>query len=189
MLCIGRIIYPVTSLGRGKRLVIWLKGCNLKCEGCMSKDLWEFDEEDYMPIFDIFNIVYDYRQKIDGITISGGEPFLQIDPLLQLLEKIYNYITKDIIIFTGYYKTELEKNFICQFNMLKKYVSVIIAGRYIENRNNSEGLAGSSNQEYLLFDNKYKIEELEKYKREINIFNFKNSVVLVGILNSKGDDR
>lgn len=75
LLCIGRIIFPVTSLGYGNRLVIWLRGCNLMCEECMSKDLWDVNDKSYMSVLDVYNIILEYKNKIDGLTISGGEPF------------------------------------------------------------------------------------------------------------------
>ena len=37
---LDRILYPVTSLGPGKRLCIWVSGCNARCEGCANPELW-----------------------------------------------------------------------------------------------------------------------------------------------------
>lgn len=189
LLCIGRIIFPVTSLGYGNRLVIWLRGCNLMCEECMSKDLWDVNDKSYMSVLDVYNIILEYKNKIDGLTISGGEPFLQIKSLLPLIKQLFENITKDIILYTGYTVKELEENYFYEYNEIKKYISVLITGRYIKEMNNSIGLAGSSNQEYITMNNMYTIDELKNYKREINIFNFNNSIVLVGILNAeKGEN-
>ena len=189
LLCIGRIIFPVTSLGYGNRLVIWLRGCDLMCEECMSKDLWDVNDKSYMSVLDVYNIILEYKNKIDGLTISGGEPFLQIKSLLPLIKQLFENITKDIILYTGYTVKELEENYFYEYNEIKKYISVLITGRYIKEMNNSIGLAGSSNQEYITMNNMYTIDELKNYKREINIFNFNNSIVLVGILNAeKGEN-
>ena len=68
------------------------------------------------------------------------------------------------------------------YNEIKKYISVLITGRYIKEMNNSIGLAGSSNQEYITMNNMYTIDELKNYKREINIFNFNNSIVCASLL-------
>ena len=36
--------YPVTALGPGRRIGLWLQGCALACPGCISQDSWAFAE-------------------------------------------------------------------------------------------------------------------------------------------------
>jgi len=182
---IGRIIYPITGLGKGNRLGIWVRGCNLGCEECMSKDLWEFDDKSYMTIQDIYNTILKYKTKIDGVTISGGEPFLQIKELIILIQLIKKNITNDIIIYSGFNKKELKELFLNDYIKLKSLVSVIITGRYEMNLNHSIGLAGSINQEYIICDNNYDLNYLKNYKRKIDIVSINKTLILIGILNNE----
>ena len=78
-----RIVSGVTTLGPGKRIAIWVNGCNRACPGCISPRLQKFDESTECNIIDILGN-YDLV-NIDGITISGGEPFEQIDDLYDLV--------------------------------------------------------------------------------------------------------
>lgn len=180
---IGRIIFPITSLGKGNRIGIWLQGCDLGCHNCMSKDLWYINEKSIMSIDTIIQHVIQFSEKCDGITISGGEPFLQIDNLMKLIIQLHDFVSNDIILFTGYYEAELKNMFNNQYNQIRDYVSLIIAGRYIEEKNNSIGLAGSCNQEYIICRDEYNIKELENYERSMNVFRINNSLITVGILN------
>lgn len=84
---ISRIHYPVTSLGPGKRLAIWFQGCTLKCKGCISVDTWEHGTGE-TTIDELMHALRPLLRQVDGITISGGEPFEQFDALLSLLKSI-----------------------------------------------------------------------------------------------------
>ena len=47
---LDRILYPVTSLGPGKRLCIWVSGCNARCEGCANPELWTQRPEQFISV-------------------------------------------------------------------------------------------------------------------------------------------
>jgi anaerobic ribonucleoside-triphosphate reductase activating protein len=87
---------------------------------------------------------------VDGITISGGEPFDQED-LEELLIGIDSLGVYDVLVYTGYYLKELEKHF-----SLLKYIGVLIDGPYIEELNDNGALRGSSNQTVYIVDSRLK---------------------------------
>jgi len=67
----------------------------------------------------------------NAIVIGGLEPFDNFDDLLTLISKFRKYTDDDIVIYTGYYKNEIEN----QINQLKKFKNIIIKfGRYIPNQ-------------------------------------------------------
>ena len=81
---VERIIKGVKNLGPGNRLVIWTNGCNKRCKGCVSKTLQIIDEKTDVDILSTLN---DYNfSNVDGVTISGGEPFIQIVELRKIIE-------------------------------------------------------------------------------------------------------
>ena len=67
----------------------------------------------------------------ESIVLGGLEPMLQFQELISFIDKFRKVSEDDIVIYTGYYKTELEK----EIEILKKYKNIIIKfGRYIPNR-------------------------------------------------------
>lgn len=67
----------------------------------------------------------------ESIVFGGLEPLLQFNELVSLISKFREKTEDDIVIYTGYYPSEIEK----EINILKKFSNIIIKfGRYIPNR-------------------------------------------------------
>jgi len=116
-----------------------------------------------------------YTDDIDGVTISGGEPFLQARNLLRLIELVRSQKNLGFILYSGYTLAELRKmnNHV---NRLLESIDVLIDGEYIEELNDDKGLRGSSNQNVIFLSNRYKgmsdrfnnaIREIDVRKRMI----------------------
>ncbi|WP_194611413.1 pyruvate formate-lyase-activating protein [Clostridium vitabionis] len=76
--------------GPGVRFVIFLMGCHLRCRYCHNVDTWSADGGTAMTADELLDKAERYRSywgKDGGITVSGGEPLLQIDFLTELFEK------------------------------------------------------------------------------------------------------
>lgn len=189
---IDRILSPIETLGPGKRLVIWTRGCGKHCKGCANPELWETIESknyDVKKVIDIIKQVYKDTQ-FDGITISGGDPLEQKDEMLFLLEQL-NEITDDIIVYTGYEFHELENLWSeNDLKRLKNSIAILIDGPYVEEKNVPEAvMRGSSNQEILFFKDKYKnkMDEYMKKGRKIQNVFMGSKMISVGIHDRRGD--
>ena len=91
---IGRI-HSFESLGAvdgpGIRFVIFMQGCSLKCKYCQNRDTWDINGGTEYTVEDIYNKVMRYKNYITpngGVTISGGEPLLQAEFLVELFKKL-----------------------------------------------------------------------------------------------------
>jgi pyruvate formate lyase activating enzyme len=76
--------------GPGIRFVVFLKDCNLRCRFCHNADTWNPDSTDLRSADELLAQAERYRNywgKDGGITVSGGEPLLQIDFLLEFFRK------------------------------------------------------------------------------------------------------
>ncbi len=76
--------------GPGIRFIVFLKGCKLRCKYCHNADTWNPESEDMRSADEILDFAERYRGywgEEGGITVSGGEPLLQIDFLLELFKK------------------------------------------------------------------------------------------------------
>ena len=178
---IGRVYYPVTTLGYGKRVGIWVTGCNRNCRNCMSKSLKDKDAGVSVPVDKLLEYIGKAAGELDGVTISGGEPFLQIDELSELVEKITAAYTEDIIVFTGYTLEELERLHGEKLGKITKNVAAIIDGEYVDELNHGVGLRGSSNQRIHVFKHRDRHGKLEEEKRRVQIVEHDRGITVIGI--------
>lgn len=76
-----RLAAPVqfysTADGEGFRMVIWNQGCKLHCPGCHNQETWDLCGGRLTETQDVINQIAQYKDTHDGITLSGGDPFLQ----------------------------------------------------------------------------------------------------------------
>jgi len=76
--------------GPGIRFVIFLQGCAMRCRYCHNVDTWDLSSKDLRSADELLDMAERYRDywgSDGGITVSGGEPLLQMDFLLELFEK------------------------------------------------------------------------------------------------------
>lgn len=180
---IEQIIYPIKSLGPGNRVAIWTRGCKRRCPGCSNPELWTTEESVCVSVDSICAaIAFICKDNlVDGVTITGGEPFEQSEELFELVRRISATIT-DILVFTGYTYEE-----ICLSKEKAKtleYISVLVEGRYIEEQNKQLPLRGSSNQRIMLFDSAYERiykDYLQQPYSTVQNLHFSDSTISVGI--------
>ena len=182
---IDRIYYPVKTLGYGKRMGIWTIGCKRKCKNCSNPELWAENPDKDIPVKTITGIIEKYKDKTDGVTITGGEPFLQPDELLSLVEEIRKIGITDILIYTGFSFEEL-----CHNPLTKKIVDLlgaIVDGEYIDELNDNRGIKGSSNQRLFVIDKSLseRYKDFESAKRQSEVINNGGKIWSIGILLKK----
>ena len=76
--------------GPGVRFIVFVAGCRLRCKYCHNPDTWNLKDGKEMESDDIIKEALacrSYWGKKGGITVSGGEPLVQIDFLIDLFEK------------------------------------------------------------------------------------------------------
>lgn len=178
---VARILFPVKVLGPGDRIAIWLSGCDHHCKGCSNPELWEQKAEQKISLASLKKIIQPITENygIDGITITGGDPFFQPEALRELLPYLQD-ISKDILIYTGY---EYER-LVHQYEDILKYVTVLIDGKYIEENNKGSILRGSDNQRIIFIDGGFERHYTEYIKQErscIQNFTTRDGIVSVGI--------
>lgn len=91
--------------GDGIRFVIFCQGCLRHCKGCQNPDTWDVHGGNEIPVEQIVNDILKRSAFIDGITLSGGEPFLQQEECIKLLKLLPN--TLNIWIYTGFKYEEI----------------------------------------------------------------------------------
>lgn len=177
------MIKNTTVLGPGNRYAVWFQGCMRNCPGCMSLGSRPLDGGRIITVEKIVKSIL-LTKNIEGITISGGEPFLQIDALFALIKSIKEKSNLSIIIYTGYTLKELRDMKNDKVNqILKNMTDILIDGEYIEALNDGTSLRGSSNQVVHFLSEHYKgFEHLyESKERNTEIFVSNKELFFVGI--------
>ena len=100
---IATVLYPVKVLGPGNRIGIWVAGCCHECKGCSNPELWERDEKYFITKNKFREIIFSIsnRFKVDGFTLTGGDPFFNASDLNDILEVITT-VSEDVLVYTGY---------------------------------------------------------------------------------------
>lgn len=131
--------------GPGFRYVIFAQGCTHCCKGCHNPDTHDLGGG-YLVDADI--LVEDIKQNryIDGVTFSGGEPFLQAEAFLHIAERLKE-AEANIVCYTGFTFEELLQKKEQSIHRLLENIDLLIDGPYIERlKDLSLPFRGSSNQ-------------------------------------------
>lgn len=158
---ISRIHFPVTTLGPGRRLGIWFQGCSLRCEGCISVDTWA-TAKTLIPIEQLMTKLSSYLPLIDGITISGGEPFDQFEALLAIVVQLRERTKVDILVYTGYGVEDITD----QLQQIKPYIDVLISDPFQRQSSQTLRLRGSDNQRLHCFTSQA-VEKFSYYQQAV----------------------
>ena len=130
--------------GPGIRYVIFSQGCPLKCEDCHNPHTHDADGGE---LIDITTIADQIKKDplLDGVTFSGGEPFVQVEEFAALAELIRPL---HIICYTGYTFEELYEK--PHTHSLLSKLDILIDGRFEKKQKNfKQRFRGSDNQRSL----------------------------------------
>lgn len=141
---LSKIQYPVYNLGPGKRVGIWVQGCDLACKGCVNQTLWSTTGGRSVGIAELFNWLVHVDGEFAGVTITGGEPFQQYEQLITFLHLLKTRTAHDVYCFTGYYLAELNEIF--PDRLFSRYIDYLVDGRYVAELHEDTNVKGSSNQ-------------------------------------------
>lgn len=181
------IAYRTKVLGPGERFAIWLQGCKRRCKGCMSESSRPLEGGRLASISKLSQVILE-QQELEGITVSGGEPFLQPEALCALLERIRSASELGVIVYTGFTLEQLkamEDPWIDK--MLSGYIDLLIDGEYVDSLNDGKSLKGSSNQRVLFLTDRYLPDRAlyEGTTRNAEVQMTENELFFIGIPSKK----
>lgn len=145
--------------GPGMRAVIWVQGCDQDCPGCYNWEMSDPTGGDLMAVDDLFQAIESLGEGIEGVSISGGEPLQQVEPLLALLGRIRQQTSRSTLLFTGYTWQEIQQMAVAKD--LLACVDVLVAGPYDETQHLYNDLRSSANQTIHLPSGRYTPEDLQ----------------------------
>ncbi len=158
-----------TVNGPGVRAVIWVQGCSLGCPGC-------WNAQTHAPLqgfrLDVSEILEWFAKasrenRIEGLTISGGEPMEQAPAVLELLRRLKAArpaMTTGL--FSGYTERELPDTL---WRAMQSHLDFAVLGRYNARRRRHHPLVSSTNQVLRLYTARYSMDDFAAQSVEVHI--------------------
>ncbi len=135
--------------GPGIRFTVFTQGCIHNCPGCHNPQTHDFNKGIYFDNEKIVELM-NKNPLIEGLTLSGGDPLMQIDECLDLAKMVKNQDKNyDIVLYTGYTFEQIIEMGKKNDNLMEllKYIDYLIDGPFILKLRDLElNYCGSSNQ-------------------------------------------
>jgi anaerobic ribonucleoside-triphosphate reductase activating protein len=138
--------------GPGRRTVVKLQGCPVRCVGCITPETWDPNGGIIVPVDRLAMELLDPGHPRDGVTILGGEPFAQPDGLLALVLALRSRGCGHILCYSGYTYEALRRQAVWQqaIGAVLDEIDVLIDGPYVAALADGAGpWTGSTNQRVL----------------------------------------
>lgn len=97
---VARIIPQTQAEGPGWRYCIWVQGCDMHCAGCANREMWDFFGGFAIDTAEVISGIISMRDKIEGITFLGGEPFCQAKAVSEIVAAA-QATGLSVVVFTG----------------------------------------------------------------------------------------
>lgn len=162
--------------GPGIRFVVFMQGCHLKCKYCHNRDTWNINAGEIISIKELVDKIEKYstyfKASNGGVTISGGEPLLQVDFLMTLFKELKKLGIHKVIDTSGMVDiTDKIKELISLTDLFLLDIKHI-------NSEKCKELVGFSNEKEL---------EFAKYLNSINKPMWIRQVLIPGVTDEKED--
>lgn len=166
-----------TANGPGVRSVVWVQGCTIGCTGCFNPETHDASGG-IQPVAttEITNWVRD--NEVEGLTVSGGEPFQQFEAVLELGQMVRS-IGKSVVVLTGFTSKQVFK--LARLDTLVEAFDVVIAGPYLVSHHSAASLRGSSNKEFLFLTNRYGRERFDGIPDAEVIIDSEGVIAITGV--------
>ena len=149
---ISNIIEELIVDGPGIRFVIFVQGCPHQCPNCHNQGTHSFEGGTMVSLTSLFNKIIE-NPLLDGVTFSGGEPFIQAE-VLSVLGKAIKNQGLHLMTYTGYTLEKLEEDKKPYWAELLSVTDILVDGPYIEEEKTMLiPFKGSANQRIITLKN------------------------------------
>ena len=143
------------TLGPGVRGVIWVSGCSRRCPGCVAEPLQVPEAGEEVPLEQIVDQVCSWPD-IEGLTFSGGEPFLQASSLAALCHEVRQTRDLSIMCYSGFTFEELQSAPEQGIQDLLGCLDILVDGPFEQERQRGLLWRGSENQRVHFLTDRYR---------------------------------
>jgi len=149
MVWLYRIYHDSVTDGPGRRSVIQVSGCSIRCQGCYVPETHQRENGSRVSIASIVDEILKDRERHDGVTILGGEPFDQPGPLAELIYRLKRH-GLHLTVYTGYTMETLIERKQPAIDYTLTHADLLIDGPFVTSLNRNAGeYRGSRNQRFI----------------------------------------
>ena len=145
------------SEGPGRRFAIWTQGCPRRCEGCCNPEMQEMRKNIVVETSDMNGLIESSmkRNRIEGVTFVGGEPFLQAEGCCAVA-KFCQTNGLSVLAFSGYLYSELTAMDNVHVKEFLNNIDVLVDGPFlIDCYDYERDWIGSTNQKVWYLSDRY----------------------------------
>lgn len=155
---------PATAvLGPFSRFALWTQGCGRRCPGCLAAEAQSTEGGSLLRVEELCGLILASGPQIEGLTISGGEPFLQAAALCKLIKELRRQRDLGLILYSGFTLEQLqERREHRPTQDLLSQIDLLIDGPYQTELDDGRALRGSANQRAIDLSGRYR-EHLPLY--------------------------
>ena len=151
-----RQFVPKTEVaGPGARACVWVQGCPIHCRGCAVPWTWPHDGGHLVDIEDLAQEILN-GPKVEGVTLSGGEPFGQARALSKLCSRL-KLAGLSVVTFSGYRLAFLKSAACRDWDELLGLTDLLIAGPFkLDAPDMKRPWAGSASKQFHFLTERYR---------------------------------
>ncbi|MEU9948617.1 4Fe-4S single cluster domain-containing protein [Streptomyces poriferorum] len=151
---VARMLDRCTVLGPGARAVIWVQGCPLRCQGCVAAETLPFEGGTAHTVDELTDWLCGLPD-IEGVTLSGGEPFGQAEVLAALLDHVRSRRPDfTAMAYSGFRYEALRRGGPERLALLRR-LDLLVDGPYVASAQHGLRWRGSSNQRLVALTERY----------------------------------
>lgn len=150
---VAHLLHGCTTLGPGRRTVLWVRGCARRCPGCIATPILDDGPSLELDTDDAVARVLGSSGE-DGATFSGGEPFEQAEALAAVAVRLQDS-GRSVMVYTGFTLQELRSSTRPGVDALLGATDILVDGPFLREQQRDLLWRGSANQRVHLLTPRY----------------------------------
>ena len=152
---VAAVVDVTLAEGPGPRFAVWVQGCAIRCPGCCNPHMFDPAGGMVLPAGELLRRLDRVRDRIDGVTLLGGEPFEQAAALAPFARDVRRR-GLSVVVFSGHLLEELRADRPPGSTALLAEVDLLVDGPYVAALPERERRwAGSANQRFHFLTGRY----------------------------------
>ena len=166
---IAQVVPCTEAEGPGRRFAVWFQGCPLRCPGCCNPEFIPFTGGEPRTPAEMAAWMGEYRDRVEGITLLGGEPFAHA-PAAAALATAARTLGLSVMVFSGYSLAQLRGMAEPAVADLIGLTDILVDGPYNRDEPDTERRwIGSRNQQVHFLTDRYRFDDQWRQRNTLEI--------------------